>query len=201
MSRVDHRRVDGIRRAKQSRCSGRSRRLRTPRCLDEPRPRRVSQSSYTGSRRSTTTPDDGPRRRRRTIDDNNKHNKATEWRAPWEPRNSGRFGHPSAGLRFNAVAQGLKPRGQSPRGARVGNPDDSESYLATIAEAAYQANPPSIPFESARYRRYADANGDGRIAGREELYPLYLSAARDFSQPLFVYGPPRQIRFGMEFTF
>jgi hypothetical protein len=83
----------------------------------------------------------------------------------------------------------------------TGNPDASESYLTAIAEAAYQANPQSIPFESARYRRYADANGNGKIEGRDELFPLYLSAARDFSQPLFVYGPPRQIRFGMEFTF
>jgi hypothetical protein len=83
----------------------------------------------------------------------------------------------------------------------TGNPDASETYLNTIAEAAYAANPQAIPFESSRYRRYADTNGDGRIAGREELFPLYLSAARDFSQPLFVYGAPRQIRFGMELRF
>lgn len=83
----------------------------------------------------------------------------------------------------------------------TGNPDPSEPYLNTIAEQAYQANPHAIPFESPRYRRFGDTNGDGRIAGREELYPLYLAAARDFSQPLFVYGPPRQIRFGMELVF
>ena len=83
----------------------------------------------------------------------------------------------------------------------TGNPDPSETYLTTVAEAAYNANPQSIPFESSRYRRFADTNGDGRIAGRDELFPLYLAAARDFSQPLFVYGPPRQIRFGMELRF
>ncbi len=83
----------------------------------------------------------------------------------------------------------------------TGNPDASETYLSTIAEQAYQANPQPIPFESPRYRRFGDLNGDGRIAGHDELFPLYLSAARDYSQPLFVYGPPRQIRFGMEFLF
>jgi hypothetical protein len=83
----------------------------------------------------------------------------------------------------------------------TGLPDASEIYLNTIAEQAYQANPQTIPFESQRYRRDGDSNGDGRIAGREELFPLYLAAARDYSQPLFVYGPPRQIRVGMELVF
>lgn len=83
----------------------------------------------------------------------------------------------------------------------TGNPDPSETYLNTIAEQAYQANPQTIPFESPRYRRHGDTNGDGRIAGRAELFPLYLAAARDYSQALFVYGPPRQIRFGMELVF
>ena len=83
----------------------------------------------------------------------------------------------------------------------TGNPDPSEAYLNTVAEQAYQANPQTIPFESPRYRRHGDLNGDGRISGRDELFPLYLAAARDFSQPLFVYGPPRQIRFGMELLF
>jgi hypothetical protein len=83
----------------------------------------------------------------------------------------------------------------------TGNPDPSEVYLNTVAEEAYQANPQTIPFESPRYRRYGDLDGDGRISGRDELFPLYLAAARDFSQPLFVYGPPRQIRFGMELLF
>jgi hypothetical protein len=83
----------------------------------------------------------------------------------------------------------------------TGNPDASETFLNTIAEQAYQANPQTIPFESPRYRRDGDSNGDGRIAGRDELFPLYLAAARDFSQSLFVYGPPRQIRIGMEFVF
>jgi hypothetical protein len=83
----------------------------------------------------------------------------------------------------------------------TGNPDPSEAYLNTVAEQAYQANPQTIPFESPRYRRHGDLNSDGRIAGRGELFPLYLQAARDYSQALFVYGPPRQIRFGMELMF
>jgi hypothetical protein len=28
--------------------------------------------------------------------------------------------------------------------------------------------------------------------------PLYLAAARDYSQPLFAFGPPRVIRLGLE---
>jgi hypothetical protein len=30
--------------------------------------------------------------------------------------------------------------------------------------------------------------------------PLYLAAARDFAQPLFVYGAPRVMRLGIELT-
>ena len=77
----------------------------------------------------------------------------------------------------------------------------SETWLAAQAEAAYQANPEPIPFESPRYRRHGDLNQDGALSGHEELYPLYLAAARDFNQPLFVYGPPRQFRIGMEVVF
>ncbi|MEO8479375.1 MAG: TonB-dependent receptor [Gemmatimonadota bacterium] len=83
----------------------------------------------------------------------------------------------------------------------TGNPDPSNEYLETVAEQAYLANPQPIPFESPRYRRSGDLNNDGLISGRTELYPLYLAAARDFNQPIFVYGPPRQIRFGMELLF
>jgi hypothetical protein len=47
----------------------------------------------------------------------------------------------------------------------------------------------------------ADLDGDGYIRGREELFPLYLAAARDYTQPLFAYGPPRLVRLGVEFLF
>ena len=82
--------------------------------------------------------------------------------------------------------------------ADTGNPDASESYVNGLAEDAYNAHPETIPYESARYRSEGDLNGDGRIAGRSELYPLFLAAARDYTQALFVYGAPRQFRFGME---
>lgn len=39
------------------------------------------------------------------------------------------------------------------------------------------------------------------IEGRDELFPLYLAAAQDFTQPLFAYGPPRLVRLGVEFLF
>ena len=83
----------------------------------------------------------------------------------------------------------------------TGNPDASNSFIESLAEDAFDANPEAIPYESRRYRRFADTNSDGLIAGREELLPLYLAAATDLTQPLFVYGPPRQIRFGMELLF
>ena len=50
-------------------------------------------------------------------------------------------------------------------------------------------------------RAYADIDGDGFLGGREEVFPLYQAAARDFTQPLFAYGPPRLLRLGVEFLF
>jgi outer membrane receptor protein involved in Fe transport len=83
----------------------------------------------------------------------------------------------------------------------TGVPGLTAMGIDSLAEAAYQAHPEEIPFESARYRAYADTNGDGFLAGREELFPLYQAAARDFTQPLFAYGPPRLLRLGVEFLF
>ena len=47
----------------------------------------------------------------------------------------------------------------------------------------------------------ADLNSDGYVSGREELFPMYVAAARDFTQPLFAYGPPRLVRLGVELLF
>jgi hypothetical protein len=46
-----------------------------------------------------------------------------------------------------------------------------------------------------------DTRSDGRIEGRGELFPLYVSAARDVSQPVFFHGPPRLVRLGVEVLF
>jgi hypothetical protein len=83
----------------------------------------------------------------------------------------------------------------------TGTPDAEETTIEAMAEAAYAANSEPIPYESPRYRPEADINGDGLIAGRAELFPMFLAAARDFTQPLFSYGPPRQMRLGLEFLF
>jgi hypothetical protein len=83
----------------------------------------------------------------------------------------------------------------------TGQPGLTPTGVDSLAEAAYLAHPEEIPFESARYRSYADTDGNGYIAGREELFPLFLAAARDFTQPLFAYGPPRLLRLGLEFLF
>jgi hypothetical protein len=83
----------------------------------------------------------------------------------------------------------------------TGLPGLSSGTLQSLAQAAYQAHPEAIPYESPRYRPWADTDGNGLIEGPAELLPLYLAAAQDFAQPLFVYGAPRLVRLGMELTF
>ncbi|MEP6686760.1 MAG: TonB-dependent receptor [Gemmatimonadales bacterium] len=83
----------------------------------------------------------------------------------------------------------------------TGQPQPDNGAIARMAETAYAAHPETIPYESSRYRPSADLNGDGYVSGREELFPLYVAAARDISQPLFAYGPPRLVRLGVELLF
>jgi ParB-like chromosome segregation protein Spo0J len=73
--------------------------------------------------------------------------------------------------------------------------------INALAEGAYAAHPEPIPYESPRYRPAADIDGNGLIAGRSELFPLFLAAAQDYSQPLFSYGAPRLFRLGIELLF
>jgi hypothetical protein len=70
-----------------------------------------------------------------------------------------------------------------------------------MAEAAYEANPNAIPYESPRYRPSADLDGNGVISGRNELLPLFTDAARDVTQPVFYYGETRLVRLGVEVIF
>ena len=83
----------------------------------------------------------------------------------------------------------------------TGAPELDEAGITAMAEAAYADHPEAIPYESPRYRPEADTNGDGLIAGRSELFPMFMAAARDISQPLFSYAAPRQMRVGLEFLF
>lgn len=83
----------------------------------------------------------------------------------------------------------------------TGEPSATAGRIAAMAEDAYDANPQAIPYESKRYREWADLNGDGLVSGRTELVPLYERAARDATQPLFYYGNPRLVRFGAELYF
>jgi TonB-dependent receptor-like protein/carboxypeptidase family protein len=83
----------------------------------------------------------------------------------------------------------------------TGQPGLTSATLQAIAQAAYTAHPEAIPYESPRYRPWADLDGNGLIEGASELMPLYLAAARDFAQPLFYYGTPRLVRLGVELTF
>jgi hypothetical protein len=83
----------------------------------------------------------------------------------------------------------------------TGSPVTGSQDVAAMADSAYTAHPEPIPYESPRYRAWADLNGDGMIAGPNELQPLYLAAARDFAQPVFYFGPPRLLRLGVEVDF
>jgi hypothetical protein len=83
----------------------------------------------------------------------------------------------------------------------TGEPRADSGAIERMAEAAYAANPNPIPFESGRYRADADLDGDGFVAGRDELFPMYLAATSDYVQPIFAYGPPRLARLGVELMF
>jgi len=83
----------------------------------------------------------------------------------------------------------------------TGEPELDEQGIKDLAEAAYQEHPEAIPYESPRYRAQADLDGNGLLEGQDELLPLFEAAARDFTQPLFVYGPPRLVRLGIEIAF
>jgi hypothetical protein len=83
----------------------------------------------------------------------------------------------------------------------TGEPGLGEAGIQAAAQQAYAANPAPIPYESPRYRSWADRDGNGVIEGAGELLPLYQAAARDYYQPLFAYGPPRVVRVGVEVIF
>ncbi len=83
----------------------------------------------------------------------------------------------------------------------TGEPRVTDAVVANMVQRAYTANAAPIPYESPRYRPWADLDGDGLVAGPSELLPLYERAARDFSQPLFYYGAPRLVRLGVEIAF
>jgi hypothetical protein len=83
----------------------------------------------------------------------------------------------------------------------TGVPGVGDPTINQLAAAAYKLHPEAIPYESPRYRSWADFDGNGLIEGAGELMPLYQAAARDFTQPYFQYGPPRLIRMGMELVF
>jgi outer membrane receptor protein involved in Fe transport len=83
----------------------------------------------------------------------------------------------------------------------TGEPTISSTALQALAQKAYAAHPEAIPYESLRYRAWADLDHDGYVDGPAELLPLYLAAARDLTQPLFAYGPPRLVRLGVELMF
>jgi len=82
----------------------------------------------------------------------------------------------------------------------TGSPEAGALQIETLAAEAYAAGPAAIPYESPAYRPDADLDGNRLLEG-EELLPLYQRAARDFLQPLFAYGPPRLVRFGVQLEF
>jgi len=83
----------------------------------------------------------------------------------------------------------------------TGSPYLTPEGIDSLAERAFAAHPEAIPYESPRYRAFADLDGNGLIEGRGELFPLFQSAASDYAQPLFSYGAPRLFRLGVELLF
>ena len=83
----------------------------------------------------------------------------------------------------------------------TGTPNATEGVLQEKALSAYAAHPESIPYESPRYRPYADLDGNGLIEGQAELLPMYERAAIDYNNPIFQYGSPRLFRLGLEVSF
>ena len=83
----------------------------------------------------------------------------------------------------------------------TGKPGLDEASIQDLADNAFLAHPEPIPYESPRYRSNADLDHNGYVEGPGELMPLYLAAARDFSQPLFFYDSPRLVRLGVEVLF
>jgi hypothetical protein len=83
----------------------------------------------------------------------------------------------------------------------TGSPTLDDASIQALATSAYNANPSPIPYESPRYRGWADSDHNGFVDGQSELMPLFAAAAGDAAQPLFYYGQPRLFRLGMELTF
>ncbi len=83
----------------------------------------------------------------------------------------------------------------------TGEPGLGEEGVEAAAQAAYAAHPEAVPYESPRYRPWADLDANGLVEGPAELLPLFRAAAADFHQPLFAYGPPRLVRIGVEVIF
>ncbi len=71
----------------------------------------------------------------------------------------------------------------------TGTPGLGSRGVDSAAAVAYAAHPEPIPFESPRYRPWADTDGDGMVSG-PELLALYKRAAQDYYQPLFAFGTP-----------
>jgi outer membrane receptor protein involved in Fe transport len=83
----------------------------------------------------------------------------------------------------------------------TGTPGLDPASIQAEAQSAYNAHPEPIPYESPRYRAYADLDGNGILEGQTELLPLYQRAAQDYNTPIFQYGTPRLLRLGVEVLF
>jgi hypothetical protein len=73
--------------------------------------------------------------------------------------------------------------------------------IEALAQQAYATSPNPIPYDSPRYRAFADLDHNGLVEGAAELLPMYRLAAGDFSIPILSYGTPRTVRLGAALEF
>jgi hypothetical protein len=128
------------------------------------------------------------------------------WRLPWTATVDALVRRP---IRLRGLAGSVYVDARNLLGRRnivavrrdTGTPGIGDQGVSDAADVAYAAHSEDIPYESPRYRARADLDGNGLISGPDELMPLFRSAARDYYQPIFNFGPPRVVRIGVEVIF
>ena len=94
------------------------------------------------------------------------------------------------------VRNALNTRNQVSVRRDTGNPFASEATIDRLANDAYNANPDPIPYESPRYRRTADLDNNGMVAGRADCSRLPGGVARLHPAVVRLRPPDHSLRRG-----